>query len=162
MDRDFPAVVRDIKNLMQKQGLMLSVAESCTGGCIANALTSLPGASKFFSVSIVSYSEDAKRSILKISPSVLKKHGVISEETAVAMARAVGRLSGTHVSLAVTGNAGPEALEGKDIGLVYIAAKAGDVIESKGIVLKGGRQAVKKAAALESLRFLRQVLRVWL
>ncbi len=141
---------------------MLSVAESCTGGCIASALTRLPGASKFFSVSVVSYSENAKRSMLKISPVILKRHGVISEETAVAMAKAVGRLSGTPVSLAVTGNAGPEALEGKEVGLVYIAARAGDVIESKGFLFEGGRQTVRMAAALEALRFLRRVLRVWL
>lgn len=158
---DLLTVIKDIAARLTREGLMLSVAESCTGGCVASAITALPGASRFFSVSVVSYSEAAKRSVLGVSGPALRKYGVVSEETAVAMARAVAKRSGTRVALAVTGNAGPGALEGKEVGLVYMAVVIDDVVESRGMILKGGRDTVRKRAAAESLRFLDQVMRVW-
>jgi PncC family amidohydrolase len=162
MEKDFLTVVQEISEKLRTKGLTLSVAESCTGGFIANAVTNLPGASNFFELGVVSYSAESKKSVLGIRASLLKKHGVVSENTAVEMARAVRKLAHTDVSLSITGVAGPEPLEGLEVGLVYMAALVRDVVESKGARFTGDREAVKKKAALEALRFLNRVLDLWL
>jgi PncC family amidohydrolase len=162
MENEFLTVVKKISDRLTEKGLKLAVAESCTGGLIAHEITNLPGASLFFDISVVSYSEKSKRSVLGISASLLRKHGTVSEEAAVAMAEGVKKLSGADVSLSITGVAGPESLEGKEIGLVYMAVCLKDMVESKGLSLHGDRETIKRDASLEALRFLNQVLRLWL
>ncbi len=121
MDSDLLTVVEKIAARLTEKGLRLSIAESCTGGLISNTVTNLPGSSKFYEMSVVCYSEKAKRSVLGISASVLKKHGTVSEETAIAMAKSVRELGDSEVALSVTGIAGPETVEEKEVGLVYMA-----------------------------------------
>jgi PncC family amidohydrolase len=162
MEKDFLIVVQEISDKLMEAGLTLSIAESCTGGFIANAVTNLPGASDFFNLGVVSYSGEAKKSVLGIRTAVLKKHGVVSEKTAVEMALAVKKLGHTDVSLSITGVAGPEPLENLEVGLVYMAASVRDMVESRGARFTGDREAVKKKASLEALRFLNRVLDLWL
>ena len=162
MDTDFLTVVEKIAARLTENDLRLSIAESCTGGFISDAITDLPGSSKFYEMSVVSYSERAKRSVLGISSSLLKKHGTVSEETAVAMAKSVRELGGSEIGLSVTGVAGPETIEGKEVGLVYMAVAIEDLLKSKGAKLTGSREEIKRGASLEALRFLDQVLRLWL
>jgi PncC family amidohydrolase len=162
MDKDFLTVVEKISEKLTAKGLKLSVAESCTGGFIANAITNLPGASQFFELGVVSYTAEAKKSVLGVGSSLLKKHGLVSEETAVAMARAVRKLGHCDVSLAVTGVAGPEPLEGREIGIVFMAASVRDMVESEGVRFTGGREEIKKNAALEALRYLNRVIDLWI
>lgn len=154
-------IIKQISDVFKENNLNLSVAESCTGGAISNFITNLPGASGFFSMSIVCYSIESKRTVLGIRASLLKKYGTVSEETAIAMAKSVRKISKTDVSLAITGVAGPESVEDKDVGLVYMAAAAGDLIESKGMRFTGSREEIKDEAAYEALKFLQQVLRIW-
>jgi nicotinamide-nucleotide amidase len=162
MDKDFLTVVGKISEKLTAKGLKLSVAESCTGGFIANAITNLPGASHFFKLGVVSYTAEAKKEVLGVGSSFLKKHGLVSEETAVAMAQAVKKLGHTDVSLSVTGVAGPEPLEGMEIGIVYMAASVRDVVESEGLRFTGNRGEIKRKAALEALRYLNRVLDLWI
>lgn len=162
MENEFLTVIKEISNRLTGKALKLGVAESCTGGLISHEITNLPGASKFFEMSVVSYSEKSKRSVLGVSASLLKRHGAVSEEAAVAMAEGVRKFSGADVSLSITGVAGPEPMEDKDIGLVYMAVCLKDVVESKGLSLHGDRETIKGDASLEALRFLNQVLRLWL
>lgn len=162
MENEFLTVIKEIADKLTGKDLKLGVAESCTGGLIAHEITNLPGASIFFDISVVSYSEKSKRSVLGISASLLRKHGTVSEEAAVAMAEGVKKLSGADVSLSITGVAGPASLEGKEIGLVYMAVCLKDMVESKGLSLHGDRETIKRDASLEALRFLNQVLRLWL
>ena len=162
MENEFLTVINEISGRLAGKALKLGVAESCTGGLISHEVTNLPGASKFFEMSVVCYSEKSKRSVLGVSASLLKKHGSVSEEAAVAMAEGVRKLSGADVSLSITGVAGPEPLEDKNIGLVYMAVCLKDVVESKGLSLHGDRETIKRDASLEALRFLNQVLRLWL
>lgn len=162
MDKDFLTVIRKIADKLVERDYRLSVAESCTGGFISHAITNLPGSSRFFDLGVVSYSEEAKRSVLGVSAFSLKRHGTVSEETAIAMAKGVKRISGTNVALSVTGIAGPEIIEGKEIGLIYIAVAMEDMEKSQGIRLTGEREDIKKQASLEALKFLNQVLRIWL
>jgi PncC family amidohydrolase len=150
MDKDFLTVVGKISEKLTAKGLKLSVAESCTG------------ASHFFKLGIVSYTAEAKKEVLGVGSSFLKKHGLVSEETAVAMAQAVKKLGHTDVSLSVTGVAGPEPLEGMEIGIVYMAASVRDVVESEGLRFTGNRGEIKRKAALEALRYLNRVLDLWI
>lgn len=162
MDNEMLAAVREIADKLSNNNLTLGVAESCTGGYLSNAITNLPGASKFFKLSVVGYSEESKRAVLGISPSLIKKHGMVSEETAIAMAQGVMEIGRTDAALSVTGVAGPERMEDKDVGFVYIAASVKDRTESQGLKLSGDREEIKRQASLEALRFLKQVLDIWL
>ena len=162
MDKNLLTVIKTISGILINKNLRLSIAESCTGGYVSNALTDIPGVSKFFSLSVISYSAEAKASVLGISRSLLKKHGTVSEETAIEMAKAVRKLASSDLSLSITGVAGPSKTEGKGVGLVYFAVAAHNIVESKGMKFSGTRTSIKKQAALEALKFLHQVLRVWI
>lgn len=162
IDTELSIVIRKISDKLSGRNLKLGVAESCTGGFLSNAITNMPGASKFFKLSVVSYSEDVKKSVLGVSSSILKKHGTVSEETAVAMMEGVMKLGHTDVALSVTGVAGPERIEDKDVGLVFIAAAVGDRVESQGFKFFGDREEIKRQASLEALRFLNRILDIWL
>jgi PncC family amidohydrolase len=162
MDKDFLTVVKEISDKLTEKNLTLGIAESCTGGFISNQITNLPGASRFFEIAVISYSERAKKSLLGIRASFLKKHGVVSEETSAAMAAAVRKAGNTDVSLSVTGIAGPETTEGKDIGLVFISVAIGDLVESRGVRFTGDREEIKRRASLEALNFLNRVLDLWI
>jgi len=162
IDKELLILVREIADKLSGRNLKLGVAESCTGGFLSNAITNLPGASNFFELSVVSYSGDVKKSVLGVSSSVLKKHGMVSEETAIAMTKGVMKLGHTDIGLSVTGVAGPERIEDKDVGLVFIAAAVRDRIESHGFKLSGDREEIKRQASLEALRFLKRVLDIWL
>jgi nicotinamide-nucleotide amidase len=158
MEDDFLEVVQAIADILTKRNMSLALAESCTGGHIANAITDLPGASGFFILGVVSYSAGAKETVLGIPAADLDTFGTVSAETASAMARGVRRLSGATVALSTTGVAGPDTVEGKEKGLVYLAAACEGRLESKTLQLPGNRQQIKRAASLEALKFLRGVL----
>jgi PncC family amidohydrolase len=162
MENEFLDVIREISDKLVTRNLNLAIAESCTGGFISNAVSNLPGSSKFFELSVVSYSEEAKKSVLGVSASLLRKHGMVSEETAVAMVEGVRKVGHTDIALAVTGVAGPERMEDKDVGLVFIAVSVRGRVESEGRKLDGDREEIKRQASLEALRFLNRVLELWL
>jgi PncC family amidohydrolase len=154
-------LTRKIHRLFKTKGIRLSIAESCTGGLISHTITCLSGASMFFDSSIVCYSPSSKSKLLGINKSVLKKHGAISEEAAREMAEAVRKKTGADFSLAVTGNLGPTALEGKRVGLVYMAVSFKGNTESKGMIFDGPRQMIKESASYEALMFLHEVASIW-
>ena len=110
------AVVR----LLTEKGLKVAVAESCTGGYLAKRITDVSGSSKVFECGICSYSNRIKHQLLGVSERTLEEYGAISEQTATEMASGVRNLSGADIGISVTGNAGPTADEGKEVGLVYI------------------------------------------
>ncbi|MBI2344381.1 MAG: CinA family nicotinamide mononucleotide deamidase-related protein [Deltaproteobacteria bacterium] len=111
------------------RGATLAVAESCTGGAIADALTNIPGASRFFDRGIVAYSHTAKTTLLGVSDELLHQHGAVSEPVAAAMATGVRERAGTTYGLAITGIAGPTGgSPAKPVGTAYVAvAKSGGV-----------------------------------
>lgn len=108
--------------LLTSNNLTLATAESCTGGKIAQMITSVPGSSNYFKGSVVSYATETKISMLGISPELIKEHSVISFEVAKEMALAIKNRMNTDYAIATTGNAGPSKGEGKsEIGTVFIA-----------------------------------------
>jgi PncC family amidohydrolase len=153
--------IRRVHRLFQGKGLTLSAAESCTGGLISHYITSLPGASHFFDAGVVSYSAEAKKNIVGISPEIIATYGVVSEQTAREMAEKVRALTKTDCSVSTTGNLGPDVLEGKEKGLVYIAVSQEGRTFSKEIRLSGDRQKNKEDAAISALRFLADIVETY-
>lgn len=136
----------------------LALAESCTGGLISSMLTNVPGSSQYFERGVVSYSNEAKISLLDVSPKILEKHGAVSADTAIAMAEGVRWLAQTSFGLAVTGIAGPSGgTPEKPVGLVYIAL-ASDQIETqwRRCRFSGDRLMIRTRAAQTALDMLRQ------
>jgi len=151
-------IIRDVHEFFTGKGLKLSVAESCTGGLVSHYITWLPGASRFFEAGVVTYSVAAKEKILGVSLETIASRGVVSREAAQEMAEKVRLLTQTDYGLSTTGNLGPDVLEGKERGLVYVGiSKEGKTIV-KELQLKGVRARNKEEAALLSLRFLRDEL----
>jgi nicotinamide-nucleotide amidase len=108
--------------LLTSKNATLATAESCTGGKIAQVITSVPGASNYFKGSVVSYATETKISVLGISSELIKEHSVVSYEVAKEMALAVKRIMNTDYAIATTGNAGPSKGDGNsEIGTVFIA-----------------------------------------
>lgn len=155
-------IVNRITEFLKREGCGLSIAESCTGGLITHIITNTPGASKFLDLSIVCYSKSSKIKVLGISESLLEKKGMISEETAIAMAHAVRRLANSDIGLSITGNAGPDIIEGKNAGLVYIAVDIASKarVLSMGDKFEGDIENIKNEASFEALRFLCRALRI--
>ncbi len=125
----------------------IAFAESFTGGLAAKKLVDVSGASKVLNGSAVTYTETAKRQVLGIDQSILSQHGMVSEETAVAMAENVRRLYASDIAVSFTGVAGPEPMEGKPVGTVYIAiAQKGQETRVLSPNLRGSRKNIQYRA----------------
>lgn len=157
MDEETLNVVLETHRLFKTNGLTLSVAESCTGGLLSHYITEIPGSSEFFRVGIIVYSVESKIKILGISPSAIKDHGVVSEQTAREMAERIRVLTDTDYSVSTTGKLGPDSPGDKDTGLVYIAVSRKGTTVSRGIRFKGDRKGNKRGAALSALKLLVEV-----
>jgi PncC family amidohydrolase len=154
MRKDLAEVAAEVHRVFVRRGLTLSVAESCTGGLLLSLLTGLPGASAFLLAGVVTYSAEAKKTLLSLSADTVERHGVVSDETAREMAEAIRKRTKSDFSLSTTGNLGPDTLEGKEKGLVYIAARKVGKTVSRELRLKGDREGNREDAALEALRLL--------
>ena len=158
MELEVLEVIKKVHKAVRDRGLTLSVAESCTGGLVSHYITTLPGASNFFHAGIVSYSAETKKDVLGIVPETIANYGVVSEETAREMAEKVRLLTKTDCSVSTTGNLGPDVIEGKAKGLVYIAASKEGMTISKELKLPGDRSSNKEKAALAALGLLVELL----
>jgi PncC family amidohydrolase len=145
---------RLLYDLLRKTGSTLAAAESCTGGFISYCVTMIPGASSIFRGGVVAYSADLKRDLLGVEAVLIEEKGVVSPEVALRMAEQVRIRCGSDYAIAVTGNLGPDVLEGKDAGLVYIAACGRGDSASGELHLKGSREQNREDAALGALRLL--------
>lgn len=144
-----------LHELLSKKELTLSLAESCTGGMIQEIITQYSGASLYFMGGITSYADEAKIKILKVKRETLKKHGAVSEETAIEMARNCAEIFQTDISGAVTGIAGPSGgSEHKPVGTVHIAVCINDNIIHRKFVFSGDREMVRK----KSTQYLFQLI----
>jgi len=145
--------------LLAAHGKTIGVAESCTGGMIGQRLTSIPGSSAYVRGGVIAYHDEVKRSVLGVTPEVLKDFGAVSEQTATAMARGVRELVGSDIGLSVTGIAGPDGgSPEKPVGLVYIACADGTSTVTKRLHLGGGRDVIREASAMMAMDLARNVL----
>ncbi len=119
---EYEDLVRQLGSLLVKRRWMVATAESCTGGLLGHALTSLSGSSNYFQGGVIAYSNYLKRSLLGVPPELLETVGAVSSPVALAMARGVRQVCSSQVGLATTGIAGPTGgTPAKPIGTVYIA-----------------------------------------
>ncbi|MEO6393487.1 MAG: competence/damage-inducible protein A [Pyrinomonadaceae bacterium] len=140
-------------------GYTLAVAESCTGGLIAERLTEVPGSSKFFMEGLVTYSNDAKVRLLGIPPMLIDGYGAVSSQVAEAMADGVRQRAGTDFGISVTGIAGPDGgTPEKPVGLVYIALSDDAHTESRKLLLPGDRHLIRWRSSQAALDLLRRRL----
>jgi nicotinamide-nucleotide amidase len=123
MTEDVASLANEVLEKARALGVMIATAESCTGGLVAAALTSIAGSSDVFERGFVTYSNEAKWEILGVDPMLIQEHGAVSREVALAMASGALRYSNAQLAVAVTGIAGPGGgSEDKPVGLVHFAA----------------------------------------
>lgn len=150
---------RDLLERLATAKRTLAVAESFTGGRLADAFTNVPGSSRAFLGGVVAYTNEAKRGLLGVPESDLLVHGAASGEVALALARGVQERFGADYAVATTGIAGPTgATPAKPIGLSCAAAVGAGHTRSDSKVLPGPRSAVKDAAVRQALDLLARLL----
>src|SRR5438105_3383415 len=138
-------------------GFTLAVAESCTGGLIAQRLTNVPGSSKYFIEGVVTYSNESKTRLLGVDKELIREFGAVSQQVARDVARGVRHRAKTDFALAVTGIAGPDGrTQEKPVGLVYIALADDAHTEHKRLMLPGERELVRWRASQAALDMLRR------
>ena len=140
-------------------GRTLALAESLTGGALAQRVVSVAGSSAYFLGGIVAYSNEAKRKLLDVPESVLRTKGAVSEETALYMARGARRAFGADVAVSTTGIAGPTgATETKPVGLVYVALVAPETEVCTRNQFEGDRLEIMEQSVQKGLQLLRDYL----
>ena len=161
-DEDVAGLEETLVRTLKEKGLTLSTAESCTGGLIAQRLTSVSGSSEVFGYGFVTYAEAAKAKLLGVAPTLIEQYNVVSGPVAVAMAYGALQASGADLAVGITGIAGPGgALPGKPVGTVYLAGA--DARSGKAWLMRlelGGyaeRSIIRTRAALYALDLLRRM-----
>ena len=138
--------LEELSSLFKEYGKTLGAAESFTGGSFAASITSIPGASKFFKGSLVTYATEEKIKILGIDPERVEKFGVVSQEIGGDMAMHAKYILDVDYAISFTGNAGPEAMEGKPVGEIYIGVTAYQTTQVFKYLLEGSREEIVKRA----------------
>ena len=149
-----------IVSLLKRKKLRIAVAESCTGGMLSSAITSVSGSSKVFIVGLVTYSNQAKISILKVPKKIISKYGAVSVQCCLVMVNNLSKISKSKVCISITGIAGPRGgSKQKPVGLVYIGIR----IEKKVVINKcnfknKGRAYIQKQTVKKSLNLLSKLI----
>ena len=149
-----------IVSLLKRKKLKIAVAESCTGGMLSSAITSVSGSSKVFTLGLVTYSNQAKISILKVPKKIISKYGAVSVQCCLAMVNNLSKISKSGINISITGIAGPKGgTKLKPVGLVYIGIKKGKkVIIKKNFFKKANRLSIQKMTVKKSLNMVNQII----
>jgi nicotinamide-nucleotide amidase len=161
IDEELRAAARDVLDACRARNLKLAVAESCTGGLLAAALTEIPGSSDVLDRGFVTYSNAAKQAMLGVPASVLETQSAVSKETAEAMAAGALQRSGADVTAAVTGVAGPGGgTAAKPVGLVHFAAarRGGRLLQRERRYGDLGRAEIRRRSVLDALAMLAELV----
>ena len=153
-------LAKKVVKLLSKKRLKISFAESCTGGLLSSYITSINGSSKVFTLGLITYSNQAKISILKIPKRIIMKHGAVSYETCLSMVKNLNKISKTNISLSITGVAGPKGgTKQKPVGLVYIGIKKGNKTLIKKFLFKIKRRVlIQKATVNQALKLILKII----
>ena len=148
-----------VQKLIKKR-LKVSFVESCTGGLLSSSITSISGSSKVFNFAFVTYSNNAKINLLKVSKKIINKYGAVSKECCLSMVRNLSKISKANISVSITGIAGPNGgTKLKPVGLVYIGIKKGNKIMIKENIFKNkNRIAIQKATVRTSLNMIDKII----
>jgi nicotinamide-nucleotide amidase len=150
-----------VVNLLKRKKLKISFAESCTGGLLSSAITSVDGSSKVFSMGLVTYSNQAKIIILKVHKNIIIKYGAVSIQCCLAMVNNLSKICKSKVCVSITGIAGPKgASKNKPVGLVYIGIKIGKkIIINKFNFKNKGRGFIQNETVKKSLNLLLKLIK---
>jgi nicotinamide-nucleotide amidase len=159
-DAPVSALVQRLAAALLARRWLLATAESCTGGLIAAACTGLAGSSEWFDRGFVTYSNEAKQDMLGVDAGLIRRHGAVSREVALAMAAGALLHSRAHVAVAVTGIAGPGGgTPDKPVGTVWLATAVDDgAAQALHLQLPGDRAAVRQATVQQALQRLLALL----
>ena len=141
---------------LKKKKLKISVAESCTGGILSGAITSVSGSSKVFIMGLVTYSNQSKNRLLKVPKQIIKKHGAVSIQCCFSMVNNLTKISKSNVAISITGIAGPSGgTKLKPVGLVYVGLKRGNKVKvNRFLFKKKGRSNIQRAATKKALNLI--------
>ena len=153
-----PTAAADLVARLTSAGQTVAVAESLTGGLVAAALTDIPGASVVVRGGVLAYWTDLKAQVLGVDEGLLARVGAVDAEVAEQMARGVRLLMGSTYGLATTGVAGPDQVDGKPVGTVYVAVVGLDFSRVKALSLSGNRGDVRAQSVLAVLALLAEAL----
>ncbi|MBO5778024.1 MAG: CinA family protein [Clostridia bacterium] len=154
---------RTLVALLKEYGLTVTTAESCTGGLVSAAITSVPGSSAVLDGAIVTYAPSVKGRFLDIDPAILYEVGVVSAECAEAMAKGAAALFAADCAIALTGYAGPTGGDPENpVGTVYVAVSVLGTVTVEKLSLDGDRDEVREGAAKEAISLLcRKIREIW-
>jgi len=148
-----------IKKLVKKK-LKISFAESCTGGMLSSAITSISGASKVFNIGLITYSNQAKIKFLKVNKNIIKKYGAVNNECCKSMVKNLSKISKSKINISITGIAGPKGgTKQKPVGLVFIGIKKGNkIVIKKNLFKSKNRNAIQKATVKKALQLVNSII----
>ena len=147
---------RKIVSTLKRKKLNIAIAESCTGGMLSSAITSVSDASKVFLMGLVTYSNLSKINILKVPKKIIDKHGAVSVQCCLSMVNNLSKISKSKLCISITGIAGPKGgSKKKPVGLVYIGIKKGKVVKINKYMFKNrGRIYVQKTTVNKALKLI--------
>lgn len=154
-------MIKKLAKLLLEKKLVISTAESCTGGLLSSMLTDVSGSSEYVKLNFVTYANEAKHKILNVSLETLENHGAVSEECAHEMAEGLFNKTGCDIALCTTGIAGPTGgTKEKPVGLCYISCRYQGIIHVKKVLLNPDieRTEMKKLFAEHAIEFAYNIL----
>ena len=154
-------LAKKIVKKLSKNKQKISFAESCTGGLLSSSIASVNGSSKVFTLGLVTYSNQSKISILKVSKNIIIKHGAVSYETCLAMVKNINKISKTNISVSITGIAGPKGgSKEKPVGLVFVGIKKGNKTIVKKYLFKNKKRiSIQRSGANKALNLVLSILK---
>lgn len=151
-------MIEEVISLLKEMQITLGACESLTGGLFASTLCSYSGVSKFFKGSIVSYSSLVKRDLVQIDQGLIDEYGVVSSQIAEKMAQNASKLLNVDMCISFTGNAGPTAMEGKKVGLVYIGIYFKGKVSTYEYEFEGDRNSIRNQVVDEGFKIIKNIL----
>jgi nicotinamide-nucleotide amidase len=152
--------MKNLVKILTRKKLKIAFAESCTGGMLASEITSISGASKVFGVGLVTYSNQAKITVLKVNKSIIQKYGAVSPQCCEAMVKNLSKISKAQINVSITGIAGPNGgTKKKPVGLVYIGVKKNNkIFITKNIFKEKSRKAIQKSTIKKTFKIIKSLI----
>lgn len=145
---------------LKEKNIKIATAESCTGGLLAHILTNISGSSEYFERGVITYSNKAKKELLNVSETILKKYGAVSKEVATEMAKGILKKSKVDIGISSTGIAGPAGgSKEKPVGLVYIGVSTSNKTIVKKFIFNGDRLENKENTVNNALKMILETLK---
>ena len=152
--------MKNLVKILTKKKLKIAFAESCTGGMLASEITSVSGASKVFGIGLVTYSNQAKITVLKVNKSIIQKYGAVSPQCCKAMVKNLSKISKAQINVSITGIAGPNGgTKKKPVGLVYIGVKKDNkIFITKNVFKEKSRKAIQKSTIKKTFKIIKSLI----